>query len=153
MARDLATGILALALAAAYFAAADALPRSQLSDQVGADGVPKALALALGLLGVMQVSRSVVRWAAPAGDEAGPAHHARALGLLLIGAAYAALAPHLGYLLATTALLLATTAYAGGRWSARMVAVCVAGGAGLWLVFAKLLGVSMPAGPLERLIG
>jgi hypothetical protein len=151
--RDLVAGILALALAAAYFAAADALPRSLLSDQVGADGVPKALALALGLLGVMQITRAVVHRVAPGGVDESPAHHARAFGLLLIGAAYAALAPHLGYLVATTALLLATTAYAGGRWSLRMVAVSAAGGAGLWLVFAKLLGVSMPSGPLERLIG
>ncbi|MGQ0677909.1 MAG: tripartite tricarboxylate transporter TctB family protein [Rhodospirillales bacterium] len=149
----MATGILALALAAAYFIAADALPRSLLSDQVGADGVPKVLALALGLLGVMQIARPVVLRAARAGDGDAPAHHVSALGLLLIGAAYAVAAPYLGYLVSTTALLLATAAYAGARWSARMVAICLAGGVGLWLVFAKLLGVSMPAGPLERLLG
>jgi hypothetical protein len=154
MARELVTGVLALALAAAYFAAADALPRSMLSDQVGADGVPKALAVALGALGALQLVRAVARRGG-AGREADetPAHHLRAAGLLLIGAAYAVAAPYLGYLPATVALLFATAAYAAGQWSARMAAVSAAGGVALWLVFAKVLGVSMPAGPIERLLG
>jgi putative tricarboxylic transport membrane protein len=153
MARDLVTGGLALALAAAYFAAADALPRSMLADRVGADGVPKALAVALGALGVLQIARTLLRRGADGGGEEGPSRHARAAGLLLIGAAYAVAAPYLGYLPATVALLFATAAYAAGQWSVRMAAVSAAGGVALWLVFAKVLGVSMPAGPIERLLG
>lgn len=153
MIRELATGLLALALAGAYYAAADVLPTSLLSDQVGADGVPKVLALALGLLGVMQVARAVIYGRAAGGTEDGAARHGRALGLFLIGAAYALAAPYLGYLVSTAALLLAVAAYAGQAFSVRLVAISAAGGAGLWLVFAKLLGVSMPSGPLERLLG
>jgi hypothetical protein len=153
MVRELVTGILALALAAAYFAAAGALPKSLLSDQVGADGVPKVLAVALGVLGAVQIVRAVARRGAGGTADDAPAHHLRAAGLLLIGAVYAGAAPYLGYLAATVALLLATAAYAAGAVSWRMAGVCAAGGVALWLVFAKVLGVSMPLGPVERLLG
>ncbi len=150
MARELVTGIAALALAAAYFAAADALPVSLLSDEVGADGVPKAIAVALGLCGLMQLARAALRRApAAAGDEtaAGAKPHLRALGLLGIAIAYVVVTPHVGYLVATAALLFAAAAYAGQRLSLTLAAVSLAGAVVLWLSFVKLLGVAMPPAP------
>lgn len=155
MKRDLLVGLGALALAAAYYAAADALPRSMLSDAVGADGAPKLFALALGLLGVVQVARAlpaaVRAGAAPAGASATAGAHRRALGVLAICAAYVALAPHLGYLLATAALIYTLTVYAGQAHSWRVAAISLGGGIALWFSFAKLLGVAMPAGLIARL--
>lgn len=148
MTRDLLTGAAALALAAAYYAAADALPVSLLSDAVGADGVPKALAVALGLGGLALLLRAALR-RAPAGGEtaAGPKPHLRAAGLLAIAIAYVVVTPHVGYLVATAALLFAVAAYAGQRLSLKLAAVSLAGAVVLWLSFAKLLGVAMPPMP------
>ncbi len=53
MKNGLAAGLLALALAGIYYYAAIDIPRSFLSDNVGADGLPKAYALALTLLGLI----------------------------------------------------------------------------------------------------
>jgi len=153
--RDLILGLATLALAAAYYAAADALPRSLLSDAVGADGAPKLYALALGLLGVVQVARAIPR-AAPAGaaaESAPLAVHLRSLGVLGMGVVYIVVTPYLGYLLATAALICALTLYAGQARSWRVALIGLGGGAVLWLSFAKVLGVPMPAGLLGRLLG
>jgi len=151
MARELALGLIALALAAVYYATADALPVSLLSDEVGADGVPKALAVALGLLGLAQIARAFLRLARAEGGDAPSGEdwraHLRALGLLGLAVLYVVVAPHVGYLIATMALLLAVTLYAGQRLSPQVAAVSVAGGAVLWLAFAKLLGVALPPTP------
>lgn len=156
MNREAILGLVALALAAAYYAAADALPRSLLSDAVGADGAPKLYALALGLLGVVQIARSVPRGERPAaasGEAPAPLRvHLRALGVLAIGAAYIAATPYLGYLAATTILIYVLTVYAGQAHSWRTAAISLGGGAALWLSFAKLLGVAMPAGLLGGLV-
>ena len=67
MSRDLQLGILALILAAGYYAAAAALPESLLADAVGPQGLPKiyaavlaALALALIVRTLSAASRSAV---------------------------------------------------------------------------------------------
>jgi hypothetical protein len=127
-----------------------------LSDAVGADGAPKLFAMALGLLGVIQVARSLPRTAgAVAGDAEQPTSalaHLRAIGVLAIGAAYIAVTPYLGYLLATTALIYVLTVYAGQAHSWRTLAISLGGGVVLWLSFAKLLGIALPAGLLGRLV-
>ena len=43
--RDMISGAAGLAIALAYYALADALPVSLLSDEIGAAGVPKSLAV------------------------------------------------------------------------------------------------------------
>lgn len=158
MIKELATGLAALALAAAYYAAAGALPKSLLSDQVGDDGVPKALAVALAIVGLVQTARALLSRRAlpenaPTENAAGWGPHLAALVLLLFAVAYVAATPYLGYLPATAALIYATAAYAGQKQSWRLAAVSLGGGFVLWLSFAKLLGIGMPAGVLGRLIG
>jgi hypothetical protein len=155
--RDRILGLVALALAAAYYAAADALPRSLLSDGVGADGAPKLYAIALGLLGIVQIARTMPlaahATAEGAEESTPPLAHLRALGVLAIGAAYIALTPYLGYPIATTILLYAIAVYAGQAHSWRTAAVSLGGGLVLWASFAKLLGVAMPGGLLGKLVG
>ncbi len=156
MGRGLACGFAALALAIAYYAAAAQLPSSFLSDDVGADGLPRLLAVALGVLGLLAALRAVLARTAPAGappEGGGVAVHARALGLIALGAAYAQLTPSLGYMAGTIVFLFVVAAYSGQRPSLPLAAISGAGGVVLWLVFVKLLGVAMPSGMLAPLLG
>lgn len=156
MSREFACGAMVLALAVAYFFAAAEVPQSMLSDDVGADGVPKAIAVVLAILGVAQLAR-----AASARRVAGPdelsqnetAAHLRAIGVIVIGVVYILAAPYLGYPLAATALIFAMSVYAGMPVSLRLAAVSVGGGFVMWLMFVKALGVAMPVGIFGRLLG
>lgn len=152
--RDLVTGALGLVLAAVYYLAADALPVSLLSDAVGAAGVPKALAIGLGLLSAMLILRAAARLTIRGtGSAADPWPHLQAFGVVGLGAAYAALAPYLGYPVAIAALIGVTALYFGMRPSPRLVLVALAGAALFWGLFVKILGVAMPEGLWPRLIG
>ena len=142
MRRDLVCAALGLALAGAYYAAADAIPTSLLADGVGAGGIPKLLAVALGLLSLLLGARSLVL-GSPAAAADGP--HLRALGIAGLGFVYVAAAPHLGYPLAIALLVAAATLYYGELLRPAVVVYAIGCAAALWLVFAKLLGVAMPA--------
>jgi putative tricarboxylic transport membrane protein len=156
MRREFACGAMILALAVAYFFAAAEVPQSMLSDDVGADGVPKAIAVVLAILGVAQLAR-----AASARRVAGPdelsqdeiAAHLRSIGVIAIGIVYILAAPYLGYPLAATALIFAMSVYAGMPISLHLAAVSVGGGFVMWLMFVKALGIAMPVGLLGRLLG
>lgn len=151
MRSDLVCGGLGLALAATYFAAAGRLPVSLLSDAVGADGVPKALAVTLALLSVLLLLRAAMR--RPSGGAATTmAAHGRSLGLLGLGAAYVAVAPGLGYPLAIAALIGVAASYFGQRPDFRLASVSILGAALFWAVFVKMLGVAMPIGAWPRLL-
>ena len=143
MRRDLVCAALGLALAGAYYAAAAALPTSLLADGVGAGGIPKLLAVALALLSFVLGARSLLVNSRAAAVD-GP--HLRALGIAGLGFAYAAAAPYLGSPLALALLVAAATLYYGERLRPAVVLYAIGCAALLWLVFAKLLGVAMPAG-------
>jgi putative tricarboxylic transport membrane protein len=145
--RDSACAALGLALAGTYYAAADALPRSLLADGVGADGVPKLLAAALAVLSVAIGARSLLLAAPAAGDAApGLARHLRALGVAALGAAFVLLAPVLGYPLALALLVLAAALYYGAAPGRVAVIYAIGAAAALWLIFARGLGIALPAG-------
>jgi putative tricarboxylic transport membrane protein len=156
MAREFACGVLALALALAYLAMATDIPLSLLSDEVGADGVPKALAVVLAILGVAQVVRALVRRRAAGPDEmalSGWHTHLRAAGVIGLGIVYMIATPYLGYPLAVAALIFAMTIYAGMRVSPRLAGISVVGGLALWFMFVKALGIAMPVGVFARALG
>lgn len=153
MRRDLVFAALGLALAAAYYAAADALPVSLLADSVGAGGIPKLLAVALAVLSVLVGARSLLAGGAVAGADPGAGRHLRALGIAGLGFAYVAAAPYLGYPLAVALVVAATTLYYGATLRVSVLVYAAACAAMLWLVFARMLGVAMPAGAWARLVG
>lgn len=147
--RDEVLGLGAMAAAAAYWAAADRIPVSLLADSVGADGVPKMLAVALGLFGALLAgSRRLRPASAGAGEPEAPEvrrrQHRRAAGLLGGLAVYVLLLPYLGYPLAL--LIFAGAIYGGARPTAGLGLVAVLAGLGFWLFFTKFLGVLMPLG-------
>lgn len=162
LSRDLACAVLGAALAAAFWIGASRLPRSLLSDEFGADGLPRGLALLLAavslLIGVRAVLRArKARGQAPASEARTGGEpmreHAKALGVAALGFAYVLAAPWLGYAPAATLLIFATAWYYGAKPGATLAGISVAGAIALWLVFAKLLGASMPPGVWSRLLG
>jgi putative tricarboxylic transport membrane protein len=159
LARDLACAVLGWVVSATVWVAASRLQRSMLSDEVGADGLPRGLALVLAAVSALIAVRALWQHrrlrVARAGAEPGTrvVEHARAMGVAALGVGYVLLAPWLGYLLAAFLLTATTTLYYGARLSATLVAVSLAGACALWWVFAKMLGVSMPAGFWPGLFG
>ena len=161
---DFFLGLGAIALSAGYLYAASDIQESMLSDAVGAGGVPRVLGWAMAGLGLLLCLRSL-RFAGPprnesaaaatAGEEAAapPKHpHLQALGLLAILVGYIVLAPYLGYAVGVGVLVAAVAAYGGAAIDRNLLLISAAGGLALWLVFAKVLGISMQGSVLlERL--
>jgi putative tricarboxylic transport membrane protein len=158
MKADLISGLVLLALAAAYFAAAETIPSSMLDDEFGPRGLPVYLAALLAFLAFVLVVRALVglrvrRADALANDEeeAGDDYTAsirRAFGFLLIGAGYLVLLPILGYPLAISVTIAAIALFEGAARDWRVPAVAIGGGLGFWLLFNGLLGVAQPMGVL-----
>ncbi len=149
--RDDVLGLGVMVLAAAYWAAADQIPVSLLSDNVGADGAPKMLAVALAGCGALLVVATRLRPGLAAGEEEeSPADrrraHVRAAGLFAGLGAYALLLPVLGYPLSLALLIGGAAVYGGARPTPSLVAIAIAGGVGFWLFFSKFLGVLLPLG-------
>lgn len=155
MKNSLAAGLLALGLAGIYYYSATDIPRSLLSDAVGADGLPKAYALTLALLGLISVAQwFTARASASSADgeaEAAPLwQHLRVLGLLLLGILYLVLVGNLGYTLTIFLFIAAVGAYSGARLDAKLLLSGAIGALLFWLVFVQAFGLPLPTGSLWR---
>ena len=151
--KDVLSGALLVALAAAYFAASTRIPVSSLSDGVGPARLPMALAVLLAIVGLVLAGRALLhhrpRSDSAAGVEA--ERHApplRAAGLAAIAVAYALLVSWIGYAVAIAILIAAVAIYEGQRPSLRMALIAGAGALAFWALFVKLLGVPQPPGVL-----
>ena len=155
MARDLACAALGWALGIALWIGASRLPRSMLSDEFGADGIPRGLAILMAAVSTLIAVRAFLARRAPAepAEHVPLAVHARAFGIIALGFAYVLLAPYLGYLPTAAILIVATAIYYGTRFNLTLALVAVVGALFLWWMFAKMLGISMPAGSLWRMLG
>lgn len=155
---DFCLGLGAIALSAGYLYVASGIQESLLSDAVGAGGVPRALGWVMATLGLLLCVRSVSFAAGPAKAATAPPQdstaapsrhpHLQALGLLGILIGYVVLAPYLGYAVAVAVLVAAVAAYGGAAIDRNLLLISAAGGLVLWLVFAKLLGISMQGSTL-----
>jgi putative tricarboxylic transport membrane protein len=143
---DLWIGLAVMALAGIYYAAALGISDSLLSDEVGAAGLPKLLAVALALAGALIALRSQTM----GGLRVTVAVTARALGLVAMLAAYIVLLPLAGYPLTLAALIAGMALLGGARPNLSLAAISIAAGAGFWLVFAGLFHIRMPAGLIMR---
>jgi hypothetical protein len=144
--RDLVFGAVCLALAVGYYVMAAAIPESALSDTVGPQGLPKTYAIVLAVLSCILIIRSIT---GASGEKASGEHGwpvLRVAGMLAIGSLYLVAVPWLGYVLALTGLIAATTYYQGGGLNARVVVVALSGALFFWVLFVAVLGIPHPPG-------
>ena len=152
MTRDTGVGLGLLALAGLYWLGADQIKVSRLEGIVGAQAVPKGLAVSLAVLSLLLVAQG--SWRAggavlapePASGAGGSEAHLRAIGILVIGVAYLLAVGTIGYLPAIALLVLATARYLGRPWSAELFLVATAGAALYCVIFVRLLGIPLPPG-------
>jgi len=153
MNKDLISGVVLLAVSGTYYAWSSGIADSTLSDEVGATGLPHVLSVILAILAVLLIVRAILlsraRTVAAAGDDdEGDAHLPRAIGFLLLGAAYVFLLPFVGYIAGTALLIGAVALYEGAPRNWVVLAAAVGGAVFYWAVFVKLLGVHQPVGSL-----
>lgn len=142
---DLIFGGATFLVSVAYYQMATSVPLSQLADAIGPQGLPKVYGLILAALSLILIVNAL---RVPS-ESRTPEHRSRsfrALGMLAIGVAYVVLAPWLGYLLAISALMLATTYYQGGTVGRHAALVALGGGVFFWLLFVVLMGIPQPPG-------
>jgi len=149
LSRDAGLGVLAIVVAGAYYAEAATIQQSLLADAVGADGVPRMLAVGMALSGLVLAGRSVLRPAAAPDGDLPMSAHLRAAGLLAILVIYLLVVPVAGYPLSVAALIAAVAVYAGARVNTTLAITAVAGAAAFWLMFRWLLGIPLPVGMLS----
>lgn len=155
MNKDLLSGATLLGIAGVYYLWTGGIADSTLSDEVGATGLPHALAFVLALLGTILIVRAllVARAAAPAEgaaaeDEDEQASLPRGIVFLLIGAAYVLLLPFVGYIVATALMIAAVAIYEGAPRTWVIPAAAIGGAVLYWAIFVKLLDVHQPVGSL-----
>lgn len=151
MPSDLVFGCIMLAASGGYYLLATAIPQSLLDDFIGPQGLPKAYALLLAGLSILQIVRSLPRRRAGATMSAVPrGGQLRALwragGMLAIGAAYLVMVPWVGYIPSIAGLIFVTILYQKGGSRRRAAVVAVSGALFFWLLFVLLLGIPQPAG-------
>jgi putative tricarboxylic transport membrane protein len=152
MRRDWITGLLLMGVAFGYYYMADALPRSLLSDEVGADGFPKLLAISLFLLSVIMVVMGVFTrpsvTAAEAQEKAVTERHAalKAAGMFLLGVGYLAVVTWVGYPVAVGLLIAGVLLFQRETLSLKLVIIACFGGIFFWFFFVIVLKIPLPSG-------
>ena len=152
--REIILGCGTLAIAAGYYLLAIRIPGSDISDVIGAQGLPKTYAALLALLSIVLIGRALLARRTVARPEppaiavgAAPRHVGwRTFGMLLNGALYVALVTRLGYILSIAGLIASTIYFQGGALNRRSAAVALGGALVLWLLFVRLLHIPHPAG-------
>lgn len=160
MDRDVVSGLIGFALALVYLFAAADIPASAIGDSVGAAGFPEMLGITMAVVSALFVGYRL--WAlrvetagatVPDGVFASPARaFASAAGTAAICALFIFIFEPLGYLPAIALLILGLCLYQGVRLDGRLAAIAIGGAIVLWLLFAQLLSVRMPAGVFGGLI-
>jgi putative tricarboxylic transport membrane protein len=149
--RDTIVALGLIVLAGLYWLGADGIRVSKLEGIVGAQAVPKGLAVSLAGLSLLLIAQGLLRTrraARPAGaaDAGGRRAHLRAAGMLLIGMGYLAIVGTVGYLPAVALLVVVTALYLGQAPSARLALVAVGLAVLYYLIFVRLLGIPLPPG-------
>jgi putative tricarboxylic transport membrane protein len=156
MNKDLISGAVLIAVAGTYYAWSNQIAESTLADEVGAAGLPHVLAILLGILGAVLIVRTLLanrtRTVTASGsddeDEDKNAYLPRAVGFLLLGAAYVFLLPFVGYIAGVALLIAGVALYEGAPRNWMVFAAAIGGGLLYWAIFVKLLGVHQPMGTL-----
>ncbi len=158
---DLAVAALVAAFGLAVVLVALTIPDGLYRDAVGPRAVPIGVGVLILVCGAAVALRRL-RALAPTrgwraeeegtGDEPGhPASLGRALGVMALTAAYAAAFAPLGYLLATPAFVAGALWIMQERRPLRVAAIAIVWTAVTWTLFAQVLHVRIPVGPLRTL--
>jgi putative tricarboxylic transport membrane protein len=156
--KDTISGLLLLALAGGYYFMTLSIPSSSLSDEVGADGLPKLLAATLAIVASMIMIKGLLSARQTAAevevDENAPeqAKITRALGFVALGIGYMVVAPLVGFAAGVAAIVIAVALYEREPISIKLITVAIAGGIGFWLVFVRFLGTEQPVSSLLALL-
>lgn len=157
MRRNWITGIVLTGVAYTYYRLADALPQSLLSDEVGADGFPKLLAISLAAFSILLTLTGVFEKPPVTSPESTKKaaedryRFLRAGGAVLIGAVYLLIISWAGYPLAVGLLMVAVILYNGEPFSLKVLITAIIAAVFFWIFFALLLKVPMPAGIWPKL--
>ncbi len=157
MHRDSVTGIVLIVLAGLYYKMADALPRSMLSDNVGADGFPKLLSVALFALSSFLLVRGLfMRHPANTAEAQEKKAHEKqaalkAAGMVLLGVLYLIFVSLIGYPLAVGLLIAGVLLYYKEAFSLKVLITAGLGGIFFWVFFVFALGIPMPMGIWAKL--
>ena len=155
--RDLIGAILALVLAGAYGYGASQIHKSSLIGKgVGADALPKGLAITLAILSlvlVLQILWERRKGLLPKDAPAKPAElaearhkHLRAFGMFLIGLVFLLVVGYVGYIPAIFALFCVVVVYNGRPMSWRIAAIGAVLTAVFYALFDLILHIPMPSG-------
>lgn len=155
--RDLIGAVICLTLASAYWIGATQIHKSTLIGKgVGADALPRGLAIALAVLSVILILQNLVqrrkgplREDAPATQEqlAESRHkHMRAAGMFLIGLGFLLAVGYVGYIPAIFAMICITAVYNGRPMSWRIAGIAALLTAVLYVLFDIVLKIPMPEG-------
>jgi hypothetical protein len=155
--KDLIGAGIALALAGAYWIGATHIHKSSLIGKgVGADALPRGLAVALAVLAVILIAQNLLqrvkgplRQDAPATREelAEARHkHLRAAGMFLIGLAFLLVVGYVGYIPAIFAMICVTAVYNGRPMSWRIAGIAAVLTAVYFVLFDLILHIPMPSG-------
>jgi putative tricarboxylic transport membrane protein len=138
----------ALMLLAAVLVIVDAVRLPATSAAVGPAAVPLPVGVLLGAVGggLLVQARIDARRAAP-GGEWQPRAGLRVLALVATLIGFAVLLPVLGYVVTSTGLFVAAALLLGAPRDWRVVAWGWALAAVVFLVFDRLIGLTLPAGP------
>lgn len=162
MKRSVVTGGVLFGVAVLYWYLADGIAKSPMSGSVGADGLPKLLAICLGVLSLVLIAQSALSPAsgpaAEAAEDTGDAEFTPegfllAMKMLAIIVVYVLILPVLGYAVSAGLLLAAIAVFFGRPFGLRVLVFAVLGAVLAHLVFVTLLGVRMPTGIWPSLAG
>jgi putative tricarboxylic transport membrane protein len=143
-----AGGFGAVMLVAAVLVIVDAVRLPETSGAVGPAAVPLPVGVLLGAVGAALVVRARLQLrTAVDGEPWQSGAGARLLGMVVALIGFAVLLPWLGYVVTSAALFTAAGTLLGAPRFWRTVAYGWALAAIVFLVFDRLIGLSLPAGP------
>jgi putative tricarboxylic transport membrane protein len=153
--RDVAAGLVLVAVAVIGILAARSIQAPVAVDPLGPKTYPEILLGILGVLGVAIATQGFRNGPGPAVDEEGEAQAGeeasaplRTVGVLVLGVAYVTLLGPLGYLVATSAALFALLLILGLGQPVRAAVVGIGTTVFLYAFFDLLLQVPLPTGVL-----
>ena len=155
--KDLIGAAIALVLAGAYWVGSTHIPRSSLIGKgVGADALPRGLAVSLAILAAVLVIQNLIQRrkgpiaadapAKPAELAEARRKHLRAGGMLLIGVGFLAVVAYVGYIPAIFAMICVTAVYNGRPMSWRIAGFAALLTTTFYVLFDLILHIPMPSG-------